>query len=131
MSSTKQKSNAQEIQELAEFYINKHVIKNQTVLINDALQFDIVAGIHHDNIQNYNPWSDQQDEVLQWWLVSDWLGNKLNLMGEVLLCSDCGDYWGRTSSGQNIIHDGIFQVIAKAEIDPINSTDQAFKQQQS
>lgn len=41
-------------------------------------------------------------EVMEWWVVSSWLANHLEEMGEVLLKSDYETWWGRTCSGQSI-----------------------------
>ena len=52
-------------------------------------------------------------EVLEWWLISDWLKDKLLAEGEPVLDSDYGTWWGRTTSGQQIVADGIIQKIVK------------------
>ena len=55
-------------------------------------------------------------EVLEWWLVSKWLGRKLLIDGEPIIENGYGTWWGRTTSGQAIAMDGpiekIFDVVA-------------------
>ena len=54
--------------------------------------------------------------VLEWWLVSSWLGRKLLVDGEPVLDNGYGVWWGRRTSGQAIAMDEpiekIFDVVA-------------------
>lgn len=43
--------------------------------------------------------------VMEWWLVSKWLGRKLLVDGEPVLDNGYGVWWGRTTSGQPIAMD--------------------------
>ena len=53
---------------------------------------------------------NEAQEICEWWLVSDnWVAGKLIEIGEPVLDNDYGYWWGRTSSGQNIILDETFQ----------------------
>ena len=92
--------------------IRTDVFVNQSSLIEQALILDEpICEITIDNIQNLYDEEDQLKEVLEWWLVSDWLGRHLINEGEVVIQSDVGHYWGRTCSGQSIILDGTIQDI--------------------
>lgn len=51
-------------------------------------------------------------EIYEWWLVSDWLGHRLAEIGECVLDSGYGVFWGRTCTGQAIIMDGTLQAVA-------------------
>lgn len=56
-------------------------------------------------------------EIYEWWLVTDWLADKLEEAGEpVLRAANCA-WWGRCVSGQSIILDGTLQNIAKQFLD--------------
>lgn len=54
--------------------------------------------------------------VLEWWLVSNWLGRKLLLDGEPVIDNGYGVWWGRTTTGQKIAMDSsiekIYEVVA-------------------
>lgn len=50
-------------------------------------------------------------EVLQWFLVTDWLADKLRERGRVILSDGQSQWWGRTCCGQAILLDGIMQRI--------------------
>lgn len=50
-------------------------------------------------------------EILEWWLCSDWLLKQLEARGQAVLHSDLGDWWGRTTSGQAISMDGVIEDI--------------------
>lgn len=54
---------------------------------------------------------EKMKEVLEWWVVSDWLANELEERGEAVLRSDYGTWWGRTCSGQAISLDGVIEDI--------------------
>ena len=49
---------------------------------------------------------EQPQEIFEWWVVSDWLLNRLEKKGEPVLKTDYGDWWGRTCTGQAIFLDG-------------------------
>ena len=51
-------------------------------------------------------------EPLEWWAVSEWFANKLREHGECILDNDYGTWWGRTTSGQSVVLDGVIQRIA-------------------
>ena len=47
------------------------------------------------------------EEVLEWWLVTPWLAERLKREGEIIIESlDCR-WWGRTTSGQAIYMDSV------------------------
>ncbi len=54
------------------------------------------------------PESEPQ-EIFEWWLVDDWMSEKLRGIGEPVLVSDFGTWWGRTTSGQAISIDGCIE----------------------
>jgi hypothetical protein len=51
-------------------------------------------------------------EVFEWWRVSRWLCEKLREAGYVVLDNEYGYWWGRTTTGQSMEMDGVFQKIA-------------------
>ena len=55
--------------------------------------------------------SNEPQEILEWWLVSSWLGRKLMIEGEPVLESSYGIWWGRTTSGQTVSADFIINKI--------------------
>ncbi len=52
------------------------------------------------------PESEPQ-EIFEWWLIDDWMSEKLRGLGEPVLVSDFGTWWGRTCSGQAISMDNV------------------------
>lgn len=55
-----------------------------------------------------------QNEVLEHWIVSQWLGAKLEAQGESVVYNCFGfTIWGRTCSGQAIMLDGVISTIYK------------------
>ncbi len=79
------------------------VLKNQSTVIEELIQ---AGKIDEEYIYPFNG-----DEVLEWWLVTPWLAERLKAQGEVII-EEYGCYWwGRQSSGQAIYMDGVIQEI--------------------
>jgi len=77
---------------------------------------DSVDDLFDDEIQeitdrfNVEPY---QNEALEHWIVSDWLADKLEEHGEMVIHDFKGlTIWGRTTSGQHISLDYVIQKIA-------------------
>lgn len=51
-------------------------------------------------------------EVFEWWRVSEWLCKELRAIGEVVIDNDYGCWWGRCTTGQGWIMDGVLQRVA-------------------
>ncbi len=64
-----------------------------------------------DVIQNWRDDGQDMQEVFEWWVVSDWLVEKLKNAGEPILENDYGTWWGRTCTGQAILLDSIIENI--------------------
>ena len=58
------------------------------------------------------PESESQ-EIYEWWIVNEWLLDKLEEKGEPVLRTDYGNWWGRTTTGQAIMLDWVIAVIYK------------------
>lgn len=93
---------------------------------NSLLEYANIDGGEYENINDLIADADCQDlcdyihedpfaiEALEHYIVSDWLADKLEEQGEMVLCDFLGlNIWGRTTSGQAIILDGIMQRIAE------------------
>lgn len=50
-------------------------------------------------------------DIFEWWIVSNWLANKLKGQGEPILENDFGTWWGRTCTGQAIYMDEVINDI--------------------
>ena len=53
------------------------------------------------------------DEVLEWWLVTPWLAERLKEQGEIIIEELGCRWWGRLTSGQAIYMDGVIQKSAE------------------
>jgi len=58
------------------------------------------------------PKSEPQ-EVYEWWIVTEWLAEKLSERGEPTLEWGNNHYWGRTCTGQAILLDGVISSICR------------------
>lgn len=63
-------------------------------------------------MQDLKDLESEPQEVFEWWLVTDWLYNKLKVQGEVVIDDGWLHYWGRCCSGQAILLDHVIGVIA-------------------
>ena len=92
-----------ETQERAKRITDIHVLWGQSTVIEELIQ---AGKIDEEYIYPFNG-----DEVLEWWLVTPWLAERLKEQGEVII-EEYGCYWwGRQSSGQAIYMDGVIQEI--------------------
>ena len=53
----------------------------------------------------------QNKEIFEWWIVSSYLYNKLKEKGEVVTEWGNNFYWGRCTTGQGILLDGVISSI--------------------
>ena len=50
-------------------------------------------------------------EVFEWWIVSSWLGRKLEAKDELIIKSGNLTIWGRTTTGQSMTIDSVIEDI--------------------
>lgn len=86
---------------------------------------ETVSEHEHDGADSHNftcdycDWkSDDQpesepQEVYEWWIVTEYLYNKLKEKGQVVLQFGNNCYWGRCTTGQAILLDGIITSICR------------------
>ncbi len=58
-------------------------------------------------------WDSEPQDILEWWLITEWLAEKLEAQGEPVLEWGNNHYWGRTCSGQAILLDGVITSICR------------------
>lgn len=73
-------------------------------LVNTCLQN---GTFQYHEIQNLD------DEVMCWFIVTDWLHNELAKAGATTLKNEFGYFWGRTETGQNLKYDCHLQRVAR------------------
>lgn len=56
---------------------------------------------------------ERQEEIYEWWAVSNWFGDKLREQGCVVINAWGKSYWGRTATGQSISLDGCVVGVAR------------------
>jgi len=125
---------------IAEEFIYPHILRNQSSLIYDLDKLEVSGFLYEDIenlymtdeeilehfddskedeemtqeefIENYRDNGYDQKEIMEWWLVSDWLLDKLKLKNEAFIDNDYGEYWGRCCTGQSIYLDCVIQELA-------------------
>ena len=121
-------------QERLRIFVMREVIANQTMLVewlfsngqfviddieNLYSQTDVCTGtcgecgLEDQKLDEDEVCTDCQvpQEIFEWWLVTDWLAEKLQEHGEPILTNDYGTWWGRTCTGQAIYLDGVIESI--------------------
>ena len=68
-----------------------------------------------DSLENiYDQETDEPQEIMQWYIVSKWLAEKLAEQGEPVADWHGQYFWGRTCCGQGVELDGTFQQISRS-----------------
>lgn len=113
-----------EKQRILRDFVDREVLLNQTGLVNYILEkglvdYEDISNIYytHEELNERYPGGYGTDEesdvkeIYEWWLVSDWLLERLKEKGEPALETDFGSWWGRTCSGQAIYLDAVIEEI--------------------
>ena len=90
-----------ETQERAKRITDIHVLWGQSTVIEELIQ---AGKIDEEYLYPFNG-----DEVLEWWLVTPWLAERLKEQGEIIIDELGCRWWGRLTSGQAIYMDGVIQ----------------------
>lgn len=86
----------------------------------DELRARVLAAMNADTLDGLDEWRNavrdnaEPAEVFEWWRVSRWLAEQLAAAGEVTLSNAYGEWWGRCTTGQALIMDGVLQKVAAA-----------------
>ena len=84
------------------------------------LQKQVIEAMNNKSIDGLAEWREavtdntEAAEVLEWWLVSDWLCGELREVGEVVIDNGYGHWWGRCCTGQAIKCDPTMYLVADA-----------------
>ena len=81
-------------QEKAKQMVDIHVLWGQSSVIEELIQ---AGKIDEEYLYPFNG-----EEVLEWWLVTSWLADRLREQGEIIIDELGCHWWGRMSSGQAI-----------------------------
>lgn len=128
-------------QEEKRAFVQNNIIFNQSNLVGELLDKDVFS---MDDVENYyyiqcsecggevdgetcincdthftteerNNLDLQAEDVLEWYLVDDWMAGRLQDVGECVLNTDFGAWWGRTCSGQAVYMDSVIDRIMGQE----------------
>ena len=127
--------NEKKKQELNANFVNEHVLLNQTYLVDKMLNdevfsYESIINLYPDNTEKIEELEDkiteledEQDEpqeILEWWVISNWFAEQLKEHGEPVLENDYGTWWGRTTTGQAIKLDDVITEIREELENKIN-----------
>lgn len=101
----------QEINDASERLFKQEVIYGQSLLVDELLKKEILS---YDDIMNlFDEETEETKEIFEWWIVSDWMAEKLKEENEPILETDYGTWWGRTCFGQAVDMDDVIRRIAQ------------------
>ena len=109
-------------------FVNREVYVNASHLIEELIEVRTNGGICRalskrgmythlkefdlDNIEwPRDTETDEPVEVFEWWIVSGWLGRKLESKDELIIKCGTVTIWGRTTTGQHITMDYVIEKI--------------------
>lgn len=75
----------------------------------------VIDAIDDGDIDGLEDWRDavrdnaDAAEPMEWWEVGDWLAERLEREGEVVIRNGYGDWWGRCCTGQSVTLDSVIQ----------------------
>ena len=111
-------NDSDDVLKTTEGLLNNEIITNQTMLIENPKFFDLTSYSPYEVASNLfeeieGDEEPQPKEVLEWWLVTEWLAEKPDAIEQVVLETEWGFYWGRTCAGQAIELDNVIQEVAR------------------
>ena len=86
----------------AQRIVQNCVLKNQSTVIEEMIRANLISE------EYLYPFVD---DVMEWWLVTPWLAERLKEQGEIIIDKLGCRWWGRLTSGQAIYMDGVIQEI--------------------
>ena len=78
------------------------VLKNQSTVVEEMIRANLISE------ECLYPFAG---DVMEWWLVTPWLAERLKEQGEIIIDELGCRWWGRLTSGQAIYMDGVIQEI--------------------
>lgn len=108
-----------EKQQQGEKLVEKHIIHRASLLMDEELKRNPEV---LEEAENYFPVDEngkrddengEYPEIMEFWIVSDWLADKLKDWGEVVFELYDFKIWGRQATGQAIKLDNTIQEIAE------------------
>ncbi len=92
-----------ETQERTKRMTDIHVLWGQSTVVEELIR---TGKIDEEYLYPFN-----EEEVLEWWLVTPWLAERLRERGEIIIDELGCRWWGRLTSGQAIYMDGVIREI--------------------
>ena len=104
-----------ELHDWAKDMIKREVMADQTELVEKLLDLSFENGVDLGlrlNGAALDPVLDESDKPFHYYLVSDWLRDKLSQRGEIIVAFEDDYWWGRRSTGQPTHIDDVILEIA-------------------
>ena len=66
-----------------------------------------------NQIEELESEQEEPQEIYEWWSVTNWFADKLKAKGQCIVSDGYNSYWGRCTTGQAILLDGVISEIAE------------------
>jgi hypothetical protein len=89
----------------------------------DELRKAVIEKINDELTPGLDDWREavrdhaEDAEIYEWWRVTSWFAGQLDAVGECVLDNAYGTWWGRCTTGQAYIMDGVLQRVAELHVD--------------
>lgn len=103
------KDNSEEIEELQE---KLEELENQDNEEENEVEIDNLQS----KIEELESEQEEPQDIFEWWVVTNWMADKLEEIGEPILRSDYETWWGRTCTGQSIKMDYSIRLMVESLI---------------
>ncbi len=116
-------------QQALDSFVGREVYTNQSMLVekllqDNAIDYEDIVNLNRtdeelrengyeteEEIEEARDNRDDEKDIFEWWLVSDYLLRRLEKKDEPILKTVYGSWWGRTCTGQAIKMDYVIEQI--------------------
>ncbi len=99
-------------------FIHLHIYGTQTNLVEACFEHGIFSPGEIYNGTTFGQEGREMRGIYEWWLISNWLADRLCVHGEAVFRHPFGVWWGRATTGQSIAMDEVIQTIAAPFVPP-------------
>lgn len=96
-------------------------------LDDEELRRRVLLAMNEETVPGLDVWKDavrtnaEPAEIFEWWRITEWFADLLIEVGECVLKNSYGQWWGRCTTGQAYIMDGVLQKAAVRHLEKTKS----------
>jgi len=110
------KDNTKQIEKIEKLEEEKEKLEDQLKIYKENKQEEEIFQLEEiekieSEIEELEEEEEDPQEIFEWWLITEWLAQKLREKQEPILENEYGIWWGRTCTGQAILLDSVITEI--------------------